>query len=217
MSLINEALKRAKQAHQENSPPRAPVPALRPVEAPQQTAGKSFGLMLPIGLGLLAVIGLMVFFLMWNRQNPTQASDAGLTVVAAKTISPDANETSKTAAPIRAGTAVRPGGDHPEATVISSEHPATLLTGPTPAANQAPAPVIAADSNHLAAEVAPAPAPPPLKLQSIVFSPRNPSALINGRVVFIGDRVRDLRVTAIHRGDVVLTGVGRTNLLSLEP
>ena len=60
--------------------------------------------------------------------------------------------------------------------------------------------------------------PPPLKLQSIVFNPRSPSALINGRVLFIGDRIRDLRVTAIRRDEVVLTGVGRTNLLlSLEP
>ena len=56
-----------------------------------------------------------------------------------------------------------------------------------------------------------------LKLQGIVFNPRRPSALINGRVMFVGDRVRDLRITAIHPGDVVLTGPGRTNILSLEP
>ncbi len=41
--------------------------------------------------------------------------------------------------------------------------------------------------------------------------------MINGRVVFVGDRIRDLRVVAIHRDDVVLIGGGRTNLLSLEP
>lgn len=65
--------------------------------------------------------------------------------------------------------------------------------------------------------VATEPAPPPLKLQGIVYNPRRPSALINGRVVFVGDRIRDLKISAIHADNVVLTGVGRTNLLNLEP
>jgi hypothetical protein len=215
MSLINEALKRAKQAHQENSPPRAPVPALRPVDPPQQAAGRNFGLVLPIGLGLLAVAGLMVFFLIWKKETPSRATDVAPTAVAARTISPEATGTSKAAPPLSASTATHPAADHPESTAVSSERPATLLTSPTPATNQAPVPVIGSDSNHFTAEAAPAPTP--LKLQSIVFSPKTPSALINGRVLFLGDRIRDLRVTAIHRGDVVLTGAGRTNLLSLEP
>ena len=75
----------------------------------------------------------------------------------------------------------------------------------------------AADTNHVSiVDVAP-PAPPPLKLQSIIFNPKTPSAMINGRVVFVGDRVRDLHVAAIHRDEVVLTSRGRTNTLSLDP
>jgi hypothetical protein len=73
-----------------------------------------------------------------------------------------------------------------------------------------------ADTNHAAA-AEPSTAASPLKLQGIVFNPRRPSALINGRVMFVGDRVRDLRITAIHPDDVVLAGANRTNVLSLEP
>jgi hypothetical protein len=41
--------------------------------------------------------------------------------------------------------------------------------------------------------------------------------MINGRIMFVGDRIRDLRLAAIRPGDVLLIGAGRTNLLSLEP
>jgi hypothetical protein len=41
--------------------------------------------------------------------------------------------------------------------------------------------------------------------------------MISGRIVFVGDRIRELRVMAIHREDVLLVGGGSTNLLSLDP
>ena len=49
MSLINDALKRAKQAQQETPPPPAPNLELRPVEAAQCTR-RSFGLLVPAAL-----------------------------------------------------------------------------------------------------------------------------------------------------------------------
>ena len=41
--------------------------------------------------------------------------------------------------------------------------------------------------------------------------------MINGRILFIGDRIRDLRVTAIHQDYVALAGAGKSTVLSLEP
>ena len=41
--------------------------------------------------------------------------------------------------------------------------------------------------------------------------------MINGRVIFLGDRVREYRVLRIRPDEVVLAGTGRTNVLSLEP
>lgn len=102
------------------------------------------------------------------------------------------------------------GADH-----FTSGHPAdtsaSLVTSLS-SSNSA-----ATDTTHPAV-VEPLPsATPPLKLQGIVFNPRRPSALINGRVMFVGDRIQDFRLTAIHPGDIVLIGANRTNLLSLEP
>src|ERR1043165_4318472 len=36
--------------------------------------------------------------------------------------------------------------------------------------------------------------PPPLKLQAVFFNPQHPSAIIEGKTVFVGDSVRNLKV-----------------------
>jgi hypothetical protein len=69
-----------------------------------------------------------------------------------------------------------------------------------------------AETNHPAITEA-----APLKLQGIVFNPKRPSALINGKVMFVGDKIRDLAIITIRPAEVVLAGSGRTNLLSLDP
>ena len=63
-------------------------------------------------------------------------------------------------------------------------------------------------------DVAPA-KPPPLKLQGIVYDPKRPSAVINGRTVFVGDRIRQLRVVAITAETATLVDSSHTNVLSL--
>jgi hypothetical protein len=60
-----------------------------------------------------------------------------------------------------------------------------------------------------------APKWPPLKLQGIVFSPQRPSVLINGRTLFVGEKLDDLRVVAIDRGSATLVGWGQTNILTI--
>ncbi len=54
------------------------------------------------------------------------------------------------------------------------------------------------------------------KLQGIVFNPRRPSAVINGKTLFLGDRVAGFRVVAIGPDSATLVSGGQTNVLMLE-
>ncbi|HOS76060.1 MAG TPA: hypothetical protein PKW12_12450, partial [Verrucomicrobiota bacterium] len=91
------------------------------------------------------------------------------------------------------------------------------------AAEPAPAPAalaVAAAPEAQPAEAEPAvapalPKPPPLRLQAIIFDPRRPSAMINGKLVFLGDKVRDFRVARIDQESATLVGGGLTNVLTL--
>ncbi|MEO8426026.1 MAG: hypothetical protein ABI651_02830 [Verrucomicrobiota bacterium] len=56
---------------------------------------------------------------------------------------------------------------------------------------------------------------PKLKLQGIYFRRTNPSVLINGRTLFVGDRVDGARVVAVDRQSVTMEFSGQTNLLNL--
>jgi hypothetical protein len=71
------------------------------------------------------------------------------------------------------------------------------------------APAIVAPTN--------APAPQPTyKLQGIYWRPSRPSAVINGKTVYIGNRVENARVTAIDQESVTITVHGETKVLSLR-
>lgn len=59
MSLINDALKRAKEVQQDMAPPPAPNLQLRPVE-PGQGMRRSFGLLVPAALAVVAVVLLLL-------------------------------------------------------------------------------------------------------------------------------------------------------------
>ena len=212
MSLINDALKRAKQAQQESADAPAPVPHLRPVEPAQESARHGLGLAVPIGLAVIALLGLMLFWVLWKKEGSvvTPTNRVALSVAArAPAVEPASTPApAPTAPPDASAPAHEARPSIPEPAVASSS---ASITNPAAVTSES------ADSNHVASIESAPPTPPPLKLQSIVYNPRSPSAMINGRVVFVGDRVRDLRVAAIHRDEVVLVGTGRTNLLSLEP
>ena len=79
---------------------------------------------------------------------------------------------------------------------------------PTPAA------VVVVVTNTV---LAPAPvAPQPgFKLQGIYWRPSKPSAVINAKTVYVGDRVETARVTAIDQESVTITVDGQTKVLLL--
>src|SRR5512138_2119671 len=77
MSLINDALKRAKAAQQETPLPPTPGPQLRPVE-PASAVRHGVGVVLPLAL---AIVALLILFFVWQyapRMNSgEQASQTG--------------------------------------------------------------------------------------------------------------------------------------------
>jgi hypothetical protein len=62
----------------------------------------------------------------------------------------------------------------------------------------------------------PAPKPVQLNVQAIVFNPTRPSAVINGRTLFLGDHISDFRVAAISQRTVTVVKPGKTNVLVLR-
>ena len=111
------------------------------------------------------------------------------------------------------------------ATEIASMPAPVSVQSPVPAAESFEPPaatnaVIAVTTITNAPEPAPAvvfenPKPAPLRLQSIIYNPARPSAMIGGKFLFIGDSIQGFRVTAIGQEAVTLIGGGQTNVLSL--
>lgn len=194
MSLINDALKRAKEAQQQ-TPPSADGPALKPAEpAPAPAPGSSK--MLFYILIACVVIGNLFLFLYASNRDGKKAE----------------------AAPVAAR-------EVPATTVVSAPAPAVVpapapVVATAPPVEASPVAVVTTATNAAVAEpvVVAQPEPPkpaPLKLQSIIMNPTRPSAMISGKFLFVGDRVQGFRVTAIDQETVTLVGNGQTNVLEL--
>ena len=214
MSLINDALKRAKQAQQEAPPPPAPNLELRPVEAAQCTR-RSFGLLVPAAL---AVVALVLLLFVWQRaQQPGsgQPTQVHARVPATPTAAPPPDP-----APAEPAPAAQPVPEAPPAAPTEAVvDPASVLeTAAVPMPSELPA--VAAADNETTNVPAVAEAPPPQvslpRLQAIVYSPTRPSVILNGKTLFIGEKLNGLRVTAIDKESVTLVGASQTNVLVLD-
>lgn len=188
MSLVNDALKRAKQAQSENPPPTPPL-QFRPVDPAHENAARSPVLLVGLVLGLVVVValgGAAIWYLV-QKQNSNLRVEA-----------------------------------RPAETVAPSEVAPVAPTLPTATSNPplAMAPILIDLGQHdTNTAIVSAPAevsPPPLKLQGIFYNPRSPSAVVNGRTVYVGDRVNGFRVLAITPEAVQLANGAVTNVLSLS-
>src|ERR1700688_3585536 len=83
MSLINDALKRARQTQQEAAPAAPPNLQFRPVEPAQRAVRHGVGLMLPIAFAVIALLGLL-FLWQVQKNSPNKSADTSneTTVVA---------------------------------------------------------------------------------------------------------------------------------------
>ncbi len=196
MSLINDALKRAKQAQQEAQPPSSPNTDLRPIE-PRQYARPGVGLAVPALLGLASLVLLV---LLWQAAKNGSTNDVlpvnarakvpGVTTPIPAPIAPLVGVAPPAPAPAPAPVSATPSNTTP---VVANDAP----TNPVPVVAIAP----------------PAPALP--RLQAIVYSTQRPSVMINGKTLFVGDKVGEFRVRAIAQDSVTLVGAGQTNILAL--
>jgi hypothetical protein len=209
MSLINDALKRTKEVQQQ-SPPAAGGPALRPVEPDPPNAGGGARTLLFI---MVAAV-ILGNFLLWMA-----FKDRTAVPVAAK---------GPASSPAPSQLADPP----PTATSQFSNEPAVAMSASSPTPMVATPIVSAAASTPATMEPQPetvatnAPEPEPkvvftepprptvLRLQSIIYGTR-PSAMIGGKFLFLGDSIQGHQLIAIDKETVTLVGGGETNVLSL--
>ena len=211
MSLINEALKRAKQA-QEVAPPAArDALEFRTVE--QSPTNRTHRNML---LASLAVVVLLAALLIWQMvQSKSPGTQARATERPTAAAPPQERvEAAIPAAPVTAVQSASPAVALP--TAVAQEAPAALTTPSTSTTADSISEKSHTETATVAPEVVPPAKPPPPKLQSIVYNPTRPSAMINGRVVFVGDKFGEWRVKGIDQESATLVSGGVTNILVLQ-
>ena len=187
MSLINDALKRANESTPPPRPPTEAPPALRPAE--YKTPATWPLLMLPLALFL--VFGFAGWFL-WHgwQTNRDESLPHGATPVAAREQPP-----ATTPAPQPAGR-VEP---------VAVTTPTPVETAPPPAAPVATTAVESAKTEF-----------PNLKLQGIFFRASNPSAMINAKTFYVGDKIQGAKVLSITQDTVTMEFSGQTSELTLR-
>lgn len=220
MSLINDALKRARQTQQPSPFEGRPVVPLKPVDYAARP-NRVFRAL--VGLAILASLAFSAwFFWKWWRSGgearqapPTPSQTRAASIEPARPAAPSAPR--KQAIQVSTNLVVR----------TNFPAPPPRRTEPRPTSEATPA--APSPTNAVASEPAtnppvpapvPAPAPPPspfadLKLQSIIFREGKPSAVINGDMVSVGDKIRGARVLAIEPQAVTVQRGGETNELRL--
>jgi hypothetical protein len=193
MSLINDALKKARHAQQHNPPPLG-VQQFKPAESERRSSNLLF--LLPIVVVLLSAAGGV---LIWIALQRGTASQTGM-VVPERKLPALAPMAPAAPVPVPVPEPAAPKEIEAPAAVI----PALTETNVPAATNRVQVPVV---------EPAPKPALPVLR--GIYFNPSRPSAVLNRKTVFIGDRVSGFRVIAITRESVTITTDGQTNVLTL--
>ncbi len=220
MSLINDALKRAKQAHAHRPAPTASGPPLQPVEGSGASSRPTVGLWLAVALAVVFLAGWL--FREWRAQaeRAVARAEAQKTIPAPRTVSHAPPVEPKPAPPPSVAPTPVVAPAVPPPSNVSAPAPTVEVT-PAPAAQIPPPP--AAQPIIVKEEAPPAPPPPPakpafpaLKLQGIFFSRTKPSALISGQTLFLGDAIEGARVKAIEADKVIVEFQGESRTLNLR-
>ncbi len=199
MSLINDALKKARKAQPAGT--TANAPDLLPVEAPAGGRGGSI-FTLPFIITVVLVLAAVMIWA-WYRAGQVIVVRGNAGKEPTSAVQPASEAKPKVAATI-------------STTTVKTETPASATT-----MTSTPAMVTSADAGSTnvlmaAATEAPKPMGPVYKLEGIFYSAKKPSAVINGDLVYVGSRVKAGRVVAIdEESATVVTEAGETNLLVL--
>ena len=225
MSLIDEALKRAQAAQQNEPAPQTGSRPWTPPPMPDRSAAnrrRFFQIGLFAALAILLVSGLL-YWRQTGRGLPAEASaKAGSTAVPAAIPTP--LEEVQVAPPSRGVPLQRPiavAAPAPSAKKAGGEPSAPASTpaapAPAPAADASPGrPAPAPATHHTYAGTAVLPDGTRLELGGIVYSESNATAVLNGRIVGAGSYVEGFEVVRIDPTRVELTGKGLTIFLTLK-
>ena len=236
MSLINDALKRAKQLQKKPPVPPGTETPLQPTEgaAPQRRTS-------PVILaGSLVLVALAGWFLWqwWEKSN----APAQLAAVTPKTNAPAASPTNEAAPKSRFVASMRQATnvaatvakiqqsdttvqEQPPTTppVATREVKAPAEREPTNETPIAPTPTASVKTNEVASspDTSARPSPravafPALTLQGVYYRLKNPSALINNRTLYVGDEIDGARVAEIMRYAVKVEMGGQFKELTLK-
>ena len=208
MSLVNEALKRAKEAHDKQAGTPLRGAPLHTIETPP--ASKMW--IVALLCFVLALIGAGGGIWYWKKHQPqpplqTKTESPAQPAAQPQPVAAKKSALKPSAAPIATAT--------PPAVPKGESAPATA-----PAAEPAPKPESAAgaivvDNRRvniipptpaaIPAPTIPPPSPPvPLRLQGILYSASKPAAIINGRTVWVGDRISGMTISAIESDHITV-------------
>jgi hypothetical protein len=205
MSLINDALKRATR----NQPTTIPIDP-EPVAPMQPVEYRRGGLPWYFFPALLAILAVACWFIVKGVQARRESSNP-----VPKPISVHARESEPQAPASSSATA---GGME-----ASPTNPTRVASTPPPALNNSlPSEAGPTTTEATAAPTPPVPSPPPepakpaYRLQGIFFRPGNPSALLNGKSVWVGSRIDGATVKTITRESLTIEVDGQTTVLTLN-
>jgi len=199
MSLINDALKRARDANKQRAEEGLSNVPLQPVD---YASRPNRFLRFVAALILISAVALAVFYFSkwWQAREQLQRLAATSDVPAARPAAEPA------APPENAATKYR---IRVNTNVVVRTNPAALSPAIGPAAMQTNA------APDAAVAVAATNQSPDLKLQSIIYRLDKPAAVINGEMLHVGDSIKGARVISIDRHEVTVVLDGKTNVLNL--
>jgi len=197
MSLINDAIKRANERK-----PGAPASGgthihLEPVAA--KSAPRWPIIVMPLLLATMISLGVMFILKGWDSQTSTTTSP--VPVSARENGTPPILPSNAGVAPPAEGASIR--ASLPAETSPAHEPAQEWVAASEPAAPAAPPePVV--------------PTFPDLKLKGIYYRPSNPSAVINNKALFIGERISQARVISITEDSVTVKWQEETRVLTMQ-
>lgn len=209
MSLINEALKRAQEAQKKQSPP--PIAG-----APLHSTGpeKSSLPWIPISIVLIVLLVAGGAFWFFGQNRHGLANDK-IAIAQPRTVNqqspPKENLQPPPIPPAEPIVATTP---QKEVIAQATNIPAVTPVAPVPTNEVAP-PITESQTAPSIAAVETALPKQNFKLQGIFYRPQRPSAIINGKMLFIGERVLGAQVIAITPESATLVSGGQTNVLIL--
>jgi hypothetical protein len=218
MSLINDALRRTSQTQ---APPATPAatPPLQPVEPARRHAHLAL-VLAPVIILLLGLAGW--FWVKWWESSIQMNQASNATRVAAREV-PQGPDLTQTTSPgdVPAGRELIPRASTPNGLLPPRLNARPGPPSDPPARPGRPGPdrasrLVEPAEPTVQTNMASVPAAPPtFKLQGVFYRPTNPSAVINGKVVYIGDKVEQARVLAIEKDEVLIEYKGQRTVLNL--